>query len=75
MSFFKKKNQTERIVPNQDFLHGQERFLKGKAYTVDKNLARYFGNNGWLEGHGVAPPPVVSIIVDDAQHGVSDSIG
>lgn len=75
MSFFRKKNTTERIIPNQDFLHGRDRFLKGKAYTVNKDLARYFGNNGWLEGATIAPPAVVSIEVDDAQHGVSDSIG
>lgn len=75
MSFFKKKNSTERVVPNQDFLHGRDRFLKGKAYTINKDLARYFSNNGWLEGENIAPPPIVSLEIEEGQHGVSDSIG
>lgn len=74
MSFFRKKKNTEKIVPREDFLHGPTRFLKGKTYVVDSDLARYFGNNGWLEGEQIAPPPVVSLEVDDSVLGTEDSI-
>lgn len=71
----RKKEGKADIVPKEDILHGSVRYLKGEKYTVEANLARYFANNGWLEGEHPAPPPAVSIQVDNANHGLEDSNG
>jgi hypothetical protein len=71
MGLFKRKTQKLRkIVPNQDFLDEGFRFLKGKAYKVEINRARYFERNGWLEGSVAAPPDVpVELDIDDSTLG------
>lgn len=74
MSFFK-KDKTKTIVPKEDILHGSVRYLKGEKYKVDMDLARYFQNNGWLEGDFNAPPPVASLNVNNSNHGMEDSNG
>jgi hypothetical protein len=48
MAFFK-KSKHRKIVPNQTFLDGTNRYEKGKVYRVEMGLARYFDRNGWLE--------------------------
>jgi hypothetical protein len=57
-----------KIVPNQDFLHGKDRFKKGKEYSVNEGEAYYFAMNGWLEGTDVEGlPEEVTLSVDSAK--------
>jgi hypothetical protein len=61
-----------KITPNQDFLHGKDRFKKGKEYEVDDGAAYYFAMNGWLEGSDVKGLPEdveVTLSVDNVRHG------
>jgi hypothetical protein len=59
-----------KIKPNQDFLHGRDRFKKGKEYTVDEGAAYYFAMNGWLEGTNVKGlPEDVTLAIDNAHMG------
>lgn len=54
---FNRARGTAVIVPNQDFLDGTTKYLKGESYTVDAGLATVFLWNGWLEGDAKRPSP------------------
>lgn len=68
---FRRSERQVTIVPNQVFLHGPDRFEKGKAYKVGVGLARYFERNGWIEGSDPVPPPTVSVDIDNGVIGQS----
>ena len=70
MSLFKRGSKQAKIVPNQTFLDGANRYEKGKTYTVELGLARYFQRNGWVEGShsGYADSPA-ALDVDDSALG------
>jgi hypothetical protein len=74
--FKRKKGKTDiKFVPNQDFLDEGFRYLKGEVYSADINRVRYFEYNGWLEGSIAAPPPAVTLDVDNSILGTKDSNG
>lgn len=65
-----KKSKMVRIVPNQVFLDGGQRFEKGQVYKVEVGLARYFERNGWLEGSDLSSTkPAVLLDVDNSKLG------
>jgi hypothetical protein len=57
-----------KIVPNQVFLDGRDRFEPGQEYEVDDVKAYYFGANGWLVDTS-APAGEATLEVDTASHG------
>lgn len=61
---FRKTAKQVKIVPNQDFLEGRDRYEKGEVYLVDQALARYFERNGWIEG-SLASPPSQTLDIDN----------
>lgn len=69
MRLFKRKQTHKWVVPNQDFLDGGVRYLKGKRYRFNSELADYFERNGWLEGSVAAPPPVADLDIDNGKIG------
>jgi len=77
MGLFRRNQQKKlrKIVPNQDFLDEGFRFLKGKAYRVEINRARYFERNGWLKGSVAAPPDTADLEIQDGTIGHTGGIG
>jgi len=66
MGLFKRtnKSKTVRIVPNQLFLDGRDRYEKGQVYEVEIGNARYFERNGWLEGTDLRPSDAFKLAID-----------
>lgn len=48
--------KTQKIKPNQDFLHGEKRYKEGRPYDVDPQLADYFKTAGWVDSDGSHTP-------------------
>ena len=45
-----------KITPNQDFLHGHDRYVKGEEYDVPPELAGYFVGVGWADSDEIDGP-------------------
>lgn len=59
-----------KIVPNQTFLDGKNRYEEDEEYMVDETLAFYFGRNGWLKDvAGEEQPTEVDLEVDSSTLG------
>lgn len=63
-----------KIIPNQDFKHGRETYLKGQEYDVDSDLAYYFKAVGWVGEPGNTEKEV-TLDIQDGQIGHSSEVG
>ena len=58
-----------KIVPNQTFLDGTDRFEPDQEYEVEDARAYYFAKNGWLAGSAGISGGDVTLDVDATSHG------
>ena len=71
-----------RILPNQVFLHEEDRFEPNTVYEVDDQLGFYFCANGWSEAVDTDyvpvaedQPPVADLDIHSAKIQPKDSNG
>lgn len=51
-----------KFTPNQDFLHGHDRYVADQEYELDDHeLVQYFINNGWADAEGVDPSNTLDV--------------
>jgi len=70
-----------RITANQDFLHGEDRYVKGEDYDVEPELAGYFVGVGWADTDedvkptATPPPAEVDLDVQSSAQGQAATDG
>lgn len=63
------RGRMRKVIANQSFLDGTERFEAGGTYRVDKARAAYFARNGWIVGGEAASTEHVTLAIEPSAHG------